>query len=281
MLQVPLDPSSWEGSPHITDSGILDWWCWQFRQRAPTTRELAEFAAAFEAVLTQACRSDPRRFAATPGAAQFLELIREAGWDVAIATGWRRSRGSGEATSARRCDCRRRRLLGRFRRASLAGAIHSARAGRIVSMTPMIVRRIEARDETQWRELWDGYVRFYEHEPSEAVTRHTWARIMDASPVHGIVVEHGNAGVIGMANYVIHENTWTLTPVCYLEDLFVDPHQRAAGAGRQLIDWLVAEMKSHGWGRLYWHTRENNYRARGLYDKYTPHSGFVRYVISP
>lgn len=40
-----------------------------------------------------------------------------------------------------------------------------------------------------------------------------------------------------------------------------------------------AETAAAGWLRLYWHTRENNYRARGLYDKYTPHSGFVRYVI--
>ena len=86
-------------------------------------------------------------------------------------------------------------------------------------------------------------------------------------------------GVIGMANYIIHENTWTLTPACYLQDLFVDPARRAAGVGQQLIDWLVASMATQGWSRLYWHTRENNYRARGLYDKYTPHSGFVRYVI--
>ena len=50
--------------------------------------------------------------------------------------------------------------------------------------------------------------------------------------------------------------------------------------GQQLIDWLVAEMTGQGWSRLYWHTRENNYRARGLYDKYTPHSGFLRYVIN-
>lgn len=28
------------------------------------------------------------------------------------------------------------------------------------------------------------------------------------------------------------------------------------------------------------HNRESNYRARGLYDKYTPHSGFLRYVIT-
>jgi hypothetical protein len=29
-----------------------------------------------------------------------------------------------------------------------------------------IVRRISARDEQRWRELWDAYTRFYEREPS-------------------------------------------------------------------------------------------------------------------
>lgn len=142
------------------------------------------------------------------------------------------------------------------------------------------IRKIEARDEPRWRELWDGYCRFYERELSEAITRHTWTRLMDpGSPVHGIVAEREGEGVIGMSNYIIHENTWSLTPVCYLEDLFVDPGKRAAGVGQRLIDWLVAEARGQGWSRVYWHTRETNYRARGLYDKYGPHSGFVRYVV--
>jgi GNAT superfamily N-acetyltransferase len=143
------------------------------------------------------------------------------------------------------------------------------------------IREIEARDEKRWRELWDAYTRFYEREPVEAITRHTWSRIMDpASPLYAIVAERENAGVIGIANYILHENTLTLAPVCYLQDLYVDPANRAAGAGGQLIDWLVAQMKTQGWSRLYWNTRETNYRARGLYDKYTPHSGFLRYVIN-
>ena len=142
------------------------------------------------------------------------------------------------------------------------------------------IRRIEARDEVRWRELWDGYCRFYEREPSAPVTRHLWARIMDAaSSVHGIVAERADSVVIGIANYIIHENTSTLTPVCYLQDLFVDPKLRAGGVGKQLIDWLVTEMTAQGWSRLYWNTKENNYRARGLYDKYPPHSGFLRYVV--
>ena len=143
------------------------------------------------------------------------------------------------------------------------------------------IRRIEARDRFRWGKLWDGYCRFYERDLSAPVTRHTWARIMDpTSSVHAIVAERPRDGVIGMANYVIHENTWTLTPVCYLEDLFVNPKKRALGVGKQLIDWLVAEMKRRKWSRLYWNTRETNYRARGLYDRYTPHSGFIRYVVN-
>jgi ribosomal protein S18 acetylase RimI-like enzyme len=94
-----------------------------------------------------------------------------------------------------------------------------------------------------------------------------------------IVAEDSKEGVVGMANYLVHESTSTLTPVCYLEDLFVDPACRAAGIGKMLIDWLVAESKTRGCAYLYWHTKETNYRARGLYDKYGPHSGFLRYAI--
>ena len=33
------------------------------------------------------------------------------------------------------------------------------------------------------------------------------------------------------------------------------------------------------WSRVYWTTKVNNYRARGLYDSYTPRSEFVQYRI--
>lgn len=141
------------------------------------------------------------------------------------------------------------------------------------------VRRIEPRDHARWRELWDAYTRFYEREPSDDLARYAWARVVDpASPVYAIVAER-DGEVVGIANYILHENVSALTPTCYLQDLFVDPDERGTGAGKALIDWLVDEMKAQGWSSLYWQTRETNYRARGLYDKYTAHSGFLRYVI--
>ena len=143
------------------------------------------------------------------------------------------------------------------------------------------IRKLDQADEPRWRALWDEYTRFYEREPDEALTRHTWARLMDfASPINCVVAEVKGQGIAGIAHYILHENTGTLTPVCYLQDLYVDPVVRATGVGASLIDWLLAEAKTQGWSRVYWNTRENNYRARGLYDKYTPHSGFLRYVVT-
>jgi GNAT superfamily N-acetyltransferase len=145
----------------------------------------------------------------------------------------------------------------------------------------IIIRCIQPRDESGWRNLWAGYNRFYEHEAAEAVTRSVWSRILDsASPIHAIVAEAADGAIVGMANYVLHDGTWSIEPACCLEDLYVDPRRRGNGVGRMLIDWLVSEMKANRWAKLYWVTRENNYRARALYDTYTPHSGFLRYAIS-
>jgi GNAT superfamily N-acetyltransferase len=142
-----------------------------------------------------------------------------------------------------------------------------------------MIRKLDERDHARWKELFDGYTRFYEREPEEPITQHTWSRILDpASPIHGVAAEV-DGSVAGIAHYILHESTGSFTPVCYLQDLYVDPSQRASGIGRSLIDWLLAEAKAQGWSRVYWNTRENNYRARGLYDKYTPHSGFLRYVV--
>lgn len=143
------------------------------------------------------------------------------------------------------------------------------------------VRRITSEDYPAWRQLWAGYHEFYQNTIPDEVTQHTWLRIMDEqSPVQCIVADSASEGVIGIANYIVHDSTWAIAPSCYLQDMFVRPEVRANGTGEALLNWLKAEMTAQGWARLYWLTKENNYRARGLYDKYTPHSGFVRYVIA-
>jgi GNAT superfamily N-acetyltransferase len=149
------------------------------------------------------------------------------------------------------------------------------------------LRKLGPQDRTQWELLWDGYTRFYEREPDPAITAHLWQRIHAAQPtVFAIAAVQTAAGskdgqehIIGIAHYLPHENTSQLTPICYLQDLYVSPTARAGGVGQQMIDWLIAECKTQNWCALYWNTRETNYSARALYDKFTPQSGFLRYVV--
>lgn len=86
--------------------------------------------------------------------------------------------------------------------------------------------------------------------------------------------------VMGFALCLTHEGTWTRSPDCYLEDLFVDADARGKGVGRALLDDLVALSKARGWTRLYWHTNETNATARKLYDRYVESDGHIRYRIT-
>jgi GNAT superfamily N-acetyltransferase len=146
-------------------------------------------------------------------------------------------------------------------------------------MAAPTIRSALPSDEVTWRKLWRAYCDFYEVDVSDEVTSRTWKRILDPDSAVMCVVAEVDGQVYGFANCVVHENTWETQPVCYLEDLFVTPAARGHGVGRALIEWLRNSMRAEGWARLYWHTREDNARARKLYDRFAEADDFVRYVI--
>lgn len=140
------------------------------------------------------------------------------------------------------------------------------------------IRELHSQDKSQWLQLWEGYTSFYGSPQPDDVTECTWQRLLDsASPVIGRVAVV-DSRVVGFAIGVLHEGTWVKTPVCYLEDLFVDPQMRGRGVARALVQALHSEGKAKGWSRLYWHTRADN-PARRLYDEFTPADDYVRYRV--
>ncbi len=143
----------------------------------------------------------------------------------------------------------------------------------------MIIRDAFPSDEPSWRQLWAGYLAFYESDLAEEVTAKTWERLIRRQDgLYCRVAETGGT-VCGFSLSVLHSGTWTVDPVCYLEDLFVDPEHRGRGIGEALIRDLVATAKSKGWSRLYWHTRNSNAAARSVYDRFTLADDFVRYRL--
>ncbi|GAB5358630.1 hypothetical protein AAMO2058_000475100 [Amorphochlora amoebiformis] len=148
------------------------------------------------------------------------------------------------------------------------------------------IRPIVLEDRKQWQKLWDGYLKFYEKELSQEITNSTWKRMLDPSEKHlnAIVAEikvdnisGGSTELVGFATYVLHLSTWSITPYCYLEDLFVSKNARGLGVGRKLIEELYRTADKEKWGRVYWATTESNYRARSLYDKLANKTDFIQY----
>ncbi|MDP3264535.1 MAG: GNAT family N-acetyltransferase [Tabrizicola sp.] len=140
-----------------------------------------------------------------------------------------------------------------------------------------VIRDAGPGDKAGWQELWAAYLAFYEVDLPQQVTEATWQRLMDpASPVKARLVE-AEGRVAGFAIHLHHPSTWAATDDCYLEDLFVAPDSRGLGLGRALIDDLVALARAKGWGRLYWHTDQDNAKARALYDSYVLSDGHIRY----
>jgi GNAT superfamily N-acetyltransferase len=142
----------------------------------------------------------------------------------------------------------------------------------------MIVRDPSRPDEGDWKCLWSKYLAFYETRIDDAITQRTWQRILDpGSTVFARLAVHHD-DVVGFSLSVLHEGTWTIGPICYLEDLFVDPDWRGRGAGRLLIQDLLDRARVQCWSRVYWHTRADN-PARRLYDEFALADDFVRYRL--
>ena len=148
-------------------------------------------------------------------------------------------------------------------------------------MTQPTIRPALPADEAAWTTLWQGYCDFYAATVPESVTRRTWSRILDPDAAVMCIVAEVAGEVVGFANCVVHENTWELQAVCYLEDLYVAPSARGRGAGKALIEWLRNAMRAEGWARLYWMTHKDTVMARDLYDQFSQADGFVRYVVRP
>ncbi|MFM9973038.1 MAG: N-acetyltransferase family protein [Beijerinckiaceae bacterium] len=144
-------------------------------------------------------------------------------------------------------------------------------------MSDVIIRAARHTDELAWRALWQAYVDFYRGKVSDEIRAANWKRILDpVSPIHALVAER-NDKIIGICNYVFHDSTWDTRPICYLQDLFVDPTARGGGAAKKLILACEEDAKARGAFRLYWQTQEYNAPARSLYDTITPRSSFIVY----
>ena len=65
----------------------------------------------------------------------------------------------------------------------------------------------------------------------------------------------------------------------FLDDLFVDPGFRGGGVADRLIAAVAALGRKRGWTVIRWLTADDNYRARGVYDRHAKRTMWITYQI--
>lgn len=138
---------------------------------------------------------------------------------------------------------------------------------------------LQPQDRADWLGLWNGYLTFYGSALDQATTDATFDRLTADAELHGAIARDGDGRALGIVHWLTHPATWTTADYCYLEDLFVSPDARGAGAGEALIAHVKEWAERNGSAKVYWLTAESNETARRLYDRVADRSGFIHYQI--
>lgn len=138
-------------------------------------------------------------------------------------------------------------------------------------------RPVNPQDRSAWSPLWDAYCAFYRAEVDSGITERTYGRLCTGGDALGLVAVDDDGRIVGFANLLFHESTWSAHGYCYMEDLYVLPECRGSGVAKRLIEHVYAAADARGAERVYWHTQEFNAPARSLYDTVARRTSFVVY----
>lgn len=144
-------------------------------------------------------------------------------------------------------------------------------------MNELTIRPLKFEDYSEWLPLWDGNNL---GQRDEAVTAETWKRLCDPrnTQVNGLCAEMGGA-LLGITHYIVHLTTGNIKPVCYMQDVYVDPAHRRKGVAKRMIEKLTKIARREQWTRMYWLTQMGNVEAKAMYENFGVKLNFSFYVL--
>jgi len=142
------------------------------------------------------------------------------------------------------------------------------------------IRPVEPGDADGWRGLFLAYGEFYETAFTDDVLSRVWTLLLrPGSGVDALVAER-DGGLVGLAHYRSHPDTFSGHRDWYLDDLYVDPEARGGGVATALIERIaeIARASAPG-GVLRWITAHDNERAQRVYDRVAARTSWVTYEV--
>ena len=104
----------------------------------------------------------------------------------------------------------------------------------------------------------------------------------EGSVTRAVMCETGAGEPAGFAIWFLNYSTWQARNGLYLEDLYVTPEHRGAGAGRLLLRHLAQVAVAEGCGRFEWSVLDWNAPAIRVYEAIgaEPQNEWKRYRLS-
>ena len=130
-----------------------------------------------------------------------------------------------------------------------------------------MIRKISIKDKENWKKLYKGYANFYKSPINVIILDTVWSWLMDKNhEVKGIVYEiDGN--LTALAHYRAMPRPLKGKYIGFLDDLYVDPAYRNQKIGKKLMNEIKVISRSEKWDLVRWITRQDNIKAKSLYDK--------------
>ena len=148
-------------------------------------------------------------------------------------------------------------------------------------MATVAIQALAQDHYDQWLSLYHGYADHYRATLTETGIKTTWGWLMDDDqPLTGLVALDGKQ-VIGLAHFRAMPSPLRGAEIGFLDDLFVDPASRGQQAGELMLMALKEIAADEGWAMVRWITRDNNYRARSLYDRHAIKTDWNTYEMLP
>ena len=130
-----------------------------------------------------------------------------------------------------------------------------------------MIREIQLKDKEEWEKLYRNYADFYKVDIDDKILQIVWKWLHDKNhEMNGLVYEI-DKNIVGFAHYRRMPRPLKGQDIGFLDDLFVDPKYRGQKIGEKILNKLKEISKSKGWNLVRWITRNDNLRAKSLYDR--------------
>lgn len=132
-----------------------------------------------------------------------------------------------------------------------------------------------------WVQLYQAYGDFYEHPVSADTLATVWRWLNDtAHPLDCRLAVSPTGGLLGFMHFRAMPRPLHGVEIGFLDDLFVEPSSRGYGVAQEMLEQLAVIAADKEWAVVRWLTADNNYRARGLYDRVAKKTAWNLYEMA-